>query len=68
MFAAISAHLQKGETVSLPGLGALHAAQDKPRRIFNAATQEFIPRPAKIGFFFKPAQRLKARLEKWREK
>jgi nucleoid DNA-binding protein len=68
VFAVISARLQKGETVSLPGFGALHAAQDKPRRTFDAATQEFISQPAKIEFFFKPAQLLKSRLEKWRGK
>jgi len=68
LFALIAQRLQKGETVSLPNLGALNAAIDKPRRTFDAATQEFIPQPAKIEFFFKPYKRLKSRLEKWRAK
>jgi nucleoid DNA-binding protein len=66
LLAAISDRLQKGETVGLPGLGGLNAAPAKPRRTFDAATQEFVPLPAKVEFFFKPYKRLKARLEKWR--
>jgi len=66
IFAAISDRLQKGEAVSLPNFGALNAAAGKTLRTFDAATQEFIPQPAKIEFFFKPYKRLKARLEKWR--
>jgi len=66
LLAAISERLQKGETVSLPDFGGLTAAPGKPRRTFDAATQEFIPLPAKVEFFFKPYKRLKARLAKWR--
>jgi len=66
IFAAISDRLQNGEAVGLSNFGALNAAAGKTLRTFDATTQEFIPQPAKIEFFFKPYKRLKARLQKWR--
>ena len=66
LFEFVAQRLQKGETVSLPNLGALNAAAGKPFRIFDTTTQEFVPQPRSIEFFFKPYKRLKARLQEWR--
>jgi len=66
LFAALTECLQKGEPVGLPDFGSLNAAPDKPRRTFDASTQEFVPQPAKIAFSFKPYKRLKTRLQEWR--
>jgi nucleoid DNA-binding protein len=66
MFAAIATGLQKGETVAMQNFGALNAAPDKPLRTYDAATQEFVPLPTKIEFFFRPYKRLKERLKEWR--
>jgi len=66
LFDFVTQRLQKGETVSLPNLGALNAAAGKTRRTFDENTQAFIPQPSPLEFFFKPYKRLKARLQEWR--
>jgi nucleoid DNA-binding protein len=66
MFTAISNGLQRGETVVVHGFGSLNAAPGKPLRTFDAASQQFIPPPSKIEFFFRPYKRLKDRLKEWR--
>lgn len=66
LFDLVAHRLQKGETVSFPNLGALHAAPGKARRTFDATTQEFVPQPRPLEFFFKSYQRLKTHLQKRR--
>lgn len=66
LFDFVAQRLQKGETVSLPKLGALHAAAGKTLRTFDETTQEFVPQPSPMAFFFKPYKQLKTRLQEWR--
>lgn len=61
LFDFVAQRWQKGETVSLPNLGVLHAAAGKTRRTFDEATQEFVPQPRPLEFFFKPYKHLKTR-------